>query len=100
MSLPKIKVKTIIATLERAQQREGMDDYTMRMVGVITRENENLMGTILTLLDGFVKMEQVDDNSAVRCLTCISIMYDCMKTQSESDELSEMFLEDEENASS
>lgn len=123
MTLPKPTVKTIVATFERAQQREGIDEYTMRMVLAMNRENPHLMGAIMTLLDGFVKLEELDDQLAVRCMTCMSLMYDCMKTQLESDELNEMFgephmdyrddlsederkimkdlgLEDEENASS
>ncbi len=105
MTLPKATVNTIVATFERAQQREGIDEYTMRMVKVMHEENEPLISSVMTLLHGFMVNDELEDDKganvmAVRCITALGLMYDCMKTQAESDELSEMFLEDEENASS
>ena len=91
MTLPVAKEKTIIATFERAQARQKMDEYTHGMMNKMHRDNRPLLEALCIILDGF----KLDERSTCTAMTMMGLMYDALNTQAETDELNEMFGEGE-----
>ena len=89
--LPQCKEKTIIATFERAQARQKMDEYTHAMMTKMHKENRPLLEALCIILDGF----KLDERSTCTAMTMMGLMYDALNTQAETDELNEMFGEGE-----
>ena len=89
--LPVVEEKTISATFERAEARHRIDEYTHLMMKKMHRENRPLLESLCVILDGF----KLDEKATGRALTMMSLMYDCLNTQGETDELHEMFGEGE-----
>ena len=89
--LPQCEEKTIIATFERAQARQRMDEYTHSMMKKMHKDNRPLLEALCIILDGF----KLDARSTCTAMTVMGLMYDALNTQSETNELHEMFAEDE-----
>lgn len=89
--LPKVDEKTVVATMDRAQSRTGIQDYTLGMMKKMHKENTPMLQALCVLIDGF----GLDERSSLTTMTAIGLMYDCLTTQIESDELNDMFGEGE-----
>ena len=90
--LPTVEEKTIIATFGRAQARHKIDEYTHAMMTKMHKENRPLLEALCLILDGF----KLDERSTCHAMTMMSLMYDCLNTQGETNELHEMFGEEGE----
>ena len=91
MTLPQCQEKTIIATFERAQARQKMDEYTHSMMKKMHKDTRPLLEALCIILDGF----DLDERSTCSSMTMMGLMYDCLNTQGETDELNAMFGEGE-----
>ena len=89
--LPVVEEKTICATFERAEARHRIDEYTHLMMKKMHKENRPLLESLCIILSGF----KLDDRASGHALTMMSLMYDCLNTQGETNELNEMFGEGE-----
>jgi len=89
--LPVVEEKTISATFDRAQARHKIDEYTHQMMKKIHKENRPLLESLCLILDGF----KLGDKASCHAMTMMGLMYDCLNTQGETDELNEMFGEGE-----
>jgi len=89
--LPVVEEKTIVATFDRAQARHKIDEYTHAMMKKMHKENQPLLESLCIILSGF----NLDDRATGRALTMMSLMYDCLNTQGETNELNDMFGEGE-----
>ena len=89
--LPVVEEKTICATFERAQARHGMNEYTHSMLNKIHEENRPLLESLCVILDGF----KLDEKATCHTMTMMGLMYDCLNTQAETNDLNELFGEGE-----
>ena len=89
--LPQCEEKTVIATFERAQSRHKIDEYTHTMMKKMHKDNRPLLEALCIVLDGF----KLDEQATCHAMTMMGLMYDCLNTQGETDELNAMFGEGE-----
>ena len=89
--LPVVAEKTICATFDRAQARHKIDEYTHQMMKKIFKENRPLLESLCLILDGF----KLDEKATCHTMTMMGLMYDCLNTQAETNDLNELFGEGE-----
>ena len=89
--LPVVEEKTIVATFDRAQARQKIDEYTHAMMKKIHKENRPLLESLCLILDGF----KLDERATCHTMTMMGLMYDCLNTQAETNELNDLFGEGE-----
>ena len=91
--LPQCEEKTIVATVERAQARQKIDEYTHAMMKKMHKDNRPLLEALCIILDGF----KLDDRSACHTMTIMGLMYDALNTQAETNELNDLFGEGDDD---
>ena len=89
--LPQCEEQTIIATFERAQARQKIDEYTHTMMKKMHKDNRPLLEALCIILDGF----KLDERSTCHAMTMMGLMYDALNTQAETNELNDLFGEGE-----
>ena len=93
MTLPQCEEKTITATFERAEARQKMHEYTHSMMKKMHKDNRPLLEALCIILDGF----KLDERSTCYTMTIMSLMYDALNTQAETNDLNEMFGEGDDD---
>ena len=89
MTMPVVNIETIMATFERAEQRHSVAEYSAKILKKLHKENPKLTQGLCAAVSG---MAQDEESLALAMLAC-GLMYDCLKTQEETDELNEIYGE-------
>ena len=89
MTMPVVNMETIMATFERAEQRHSVAEYSAKTLIKMHKENPTLTQGLCAAVSG---MAQDEETIALAMLAC-GLMYDCLKTQEEADELNEIYGE-------
>ena len=89
MTMPVVKMETITATFARAEQRHSVAEYSANILIKMHKENPTLTQGLCAAVSG---MAQDEEAIALAMLAC-GLMYDCLKTQEETDELNEIYGE-------
>ena len=89
MTMPVVNIETIMATFERAEQRHSVAEYSAKILIKMHTENPKLTQGLCAAVSG---MAQDEESLALAMLAC-GLMYDCLKTQEETDELNEIYGE-------
>lgn len=93
MSLPKVHGQTVEAVMKRAEERHDEESYVQSMFLRIHEENAALIHGVLSVVMGMTKS---DDKVLSYASLGMALMYDCLTTQIEADELTTMYGEKEE----
>ena len=89
MAMPVVNMETIMATFERAEHRHSVAEYSAKILIKMHKENPKLTQGLCAAVSG---MAQDEEALALAMLAC-GLMYDCLKTQEETDELNEIYGE-------
>ena len=89
MTMPVVNMVTSMATFERAEQRHSVAEYSAKILIKMHKENPKLTQGLCAAVSG---MAQDEETIALAMLAC-GLMYDCLKTQEEADELNEIYGE-------
>ena len=89
MTMPVVNMETIMATFERAEQRHSVAEYSAKILIKMHKENPKLTQGLCSSVSG---MAQDEESLALAMLAC-GLMYDCLKTQEETEELNEIYGE-------
>ena len=89
MTMPVVNIETIMETFERAEQRHSVAEYSAKILIKMHKENPKLTQGLCAAVSG---MAQDEEALALAMLAC-GLMYDCLKTQEETDELNEIYGE-------
>ena len=89
MTMPVVKMETMTATFARAEQRHSVAEYSAKTLIKMHKENPTLTQGLCAAVSG---MAQDEDQLALAMLAC-GLMYDCLNTQEETDELNVIYGE-------
>ena len=89
MTMPVVNMETIMATFERAEQRHSVAEYSAKILIKMHKDNPKLTQGLCAAVSG---MAQDEESLALAMLAC-GLMYDCLKTQEETEELNEIYGE-------
>ena len=98
MGLPMVHSHTVEAVMKRAEDRHDEEGYVQNMFLRMHKENAPLLHGVVSVILGMTAAteEEIDGDRLGESMLALSLMYDCLTTQIEADELTALYGEKEE----
>ena len=100
MGLPRVHSHTVEAVMKRAEDRHDEEGYVQNMFLRMHKENAPLIHGVLSVIFGMTGGLEDEDSTqksiASYASLALALMYDCLTTQIEADELTALYGEKED----